>query len=249
MATDAQRACAWHHRAQDLICDVIAPWEHGKVVQATRYPTYYDYNVVRVIDDPGLSADELIAFADEALDGLGHRRVDFDDSDAAEARAAAFAAAGWHAYRRVVMRHEGPRPSAAADVVPAAYDVAAQLRMAWLREDFPDVDFRGFAEVARDVARSLDTDTFAIYDDDGAAIAFTDIERGGPSAEVSRVYVEATRRGSGLGTALTQAAIHAAGDVDDLWILADDEGRPKHLYARLGFRVVWRTVKFQRIVA
>lgn len=249
MDSEAQRACDWHHRVQDLICDVELPWEHGRVVRATRYPTYYDYNVVRVTGEPGLDAAELIAFADDALSGLGHRRVDFDDSAAAEARAADFEAAGWEPNRRVVMRFEGVPPPAEADVVPADYDVALPLRMAWLREDFPDLDFGGFADVAREVAMRLGTETFVIYDDGGGeAVAFTDIERGGSSAEVSRVFVDAARRGGGLGTRLTLAAVHAAGAVDDLWILADDEGRPKELYARLGFREVWRMVKFQRIL-
>jgi hypothetical protein len=32
---------------------------------------------------------------------------------------------------------------------------------------------------------------------------------------------------------MTRAAIEAAGDEHDLWIAADDEDRPKQLYARL----------------
>ena len=38
---------------------------------------------------------------------------------------------------------------------------------------------------------------------------------------------------------MTRAAIEAAGDEHDLWIAADDEDRPKQLYARLGFRPAW----------
>ena len=53
-------------------------------------------------------------------------------------------------------------------------------------------------------------------------------------------------RGGGRGTALTRAAIEAAGEVDDLWIVADDEDRPKQLYARLGFRPVWTSIEFLR---
>ena len=46
--------------------------------------------------------------------------------------------------------------------------------------------------------------------------------------------------------AMTRAAIEAAGDVRDLWIVADDEDRPKELYARLGFRPAWATMEFTR---
>ena len=56
---------------------MIEPWEDGTVVRATRFPDYWDYNVVRVERDTAMSADALVAFADEALAGLAHRRVDF----------------------------------------------------------------------------------------------------------------------------------------------------------------------------
>jgi hypothetical protein len=45
---------------------------------------------------------------------------------------------------------------------------------------------------------------------------------------------------------MTRAAIAAAGDVHDLWIVADDEDRPKELYARLGFRPAWTTLELTR---
>jgi GNAT superfamily N-acetyltransferase len=61
------------------------------------------------------------------------------------------------------------------------------------------------------------------------------------------VYVRADRRGHGLGTAVTSAAIRSAPPVRDLWITADDEDRPKHLYARLGFRPVTRQLQFLRL--
>jgi GNAT superfamily N-acetyltransferase len=60
------------------------------------------------------------------------------------------------------------------------------------------------------------------------------------------VYVRPDYRGSGRGTAITRAAIEAAGDVGDLWIVADDEDRPKELYARLGFRPAWISMEFVR---
>jgi hypothetical protein len=46
---------------------------------------------------------------------------------------------------------------------------------------------------------------------------------------------------------MTRAAIEAAGDIRDLWIVADDDGRPKELYARLGFRPVWRMAQFTHV--
>ena len=83
MSTSA-RARAWHHAAQARVCDVARPWAHGTILRATRYPGYWDYNVVRVEEDPPMEAEELAAFADEALAGLEHRRIDLEPADAAE---------------------------------------------------------------------------------------------------------------------------------------------------------------------
>src|SRR5215216_6755805 len=106
----AARARAWRDGAQAAVCDVLVPWPHGTVVRATRYPSYFDFNAVRVEDDPGMSVDALVAFADEALAGLAHRRVDFDLVDAAEPLRGGFEAKGWRALRLLWMRHESPAP-------------------------------------------------------------------------------------------------------------------------------------------
>src|SRR5690348_3026654 len=99
----AQSARDWRHAFHAGVCDSIEPWAHGTVVRASRYPTYYDLNVVRVEDEPGLSAEEIAAFADEALDGLEHRRVDFEDDAAGLARRAELTALGWKSTRLVWM--------------------------------------------------------------------------------------------------------------------------------------------------
>ena len=80
----------------------------------------------------------------------------------------------------------------------------------------------------------------------GAPVAFAQLEHDGDAAEITQVYVHPQFRGGGRGTAMTRAAIQAAGDVRDLWIVADDHDRPKKLYARLGFRRAWTTMEFTR---
>ena len=77
-------ARAWHHAAHAAVCDVFEPWAHGTVVRATGYPGYFDFNVVRVEEDPAMGVDALVSFADHALRGLAHRRVHFDLAAAAE---------------------------------------------------------------------------------------------------------------------------------------------------------------------
>src|SRR5260370_37006077 len=79
-----QRVRDWHHAGQAAVCDLIEPWEHGTVVRASRYPTYYSFNLVRVEQEPGISAPGLAAFAGEALAGPEHPRLDFAGTGAAE---------------------------------------------------------------------------------------------------------------------------------------------------------------------
>ena len=241
------RALAWHRSIHAEFCDVCEPWEHGTVVRATRYPSYYDLNTVRVEDDPGMSAEELAAFADEALAGLAHRRVDFERVDVGAALRERFAALGRLTEQLVWMRHESSPPAAteiAVEEVP--YDEVRELRVRWHREDFPGVDPTRFLDQSREAAGRRDAQVFAVRDG-GRPIAYTQLERHEGSAEIAHVYVHPDHRGRGLGTAITCAAIHAAGGARDLWIVADDEGRAKELYARLGFRPVWAAVETLRL--
>ena len=239
-----QRVRDWHHAGQAAVCDLIEPWEHGTVVRASRYPTYYSFNLVRVEQEPGISAAGLAAFAGEALAGLEHRRLDFEDIDAAESRRAELVALGWKTTKLVWMHHDRPLPPAAAEVeareVP--YEAVDELRLAWHLEDFDNSEYEQFRVAAREVSMTRGVRVLAIHDGD-RPIAFAQIERAGTGAEITQVFVRADHRGAGRGTAITRAAIRSSSDAEDLWIVADDEDRPKRLYERLGFSPVWRSME------
>jgi predicted GNAT family acetyltransferase len=240
------KARAWYHGMQEAVCDVVEPWEHGTVVRATRYPTYFDYNAVRVEEDPAMSAEELAAFADKALAGLSHRRVDVEVADVGERLRPGFERIGWLTQRLVWMRHEHPPPPGPeVQVEEAPFDDVIDLREAWMREDFPDLEAGDYFVEAREVAL-VHNSRILVVRNSGVPVAYAQLARVGGSAEIEQVYVRADRRGRGLGTAVTRAAIEAAGQVEDLWIVADDEARAKEIYARLGFRPVWRAVELLR---
>jgi GNAT superfamily N-acetyltransferase len=244
----AVRARAWHRGVQSAVCDVQEPWASGTVLRATRFPSYFEFNLVRVEEDSGTGVDALIALADEALAGLPHRRVDIEPVHVAESLRAGFAARGWQTERLVWMLHDGSRPPRAGEIVVAdvPYEAVRPLREAWLAEDFPDLEPGTYFEEAREVARLLGSRVFAVLEA-GTPVAYAMLDYVGRSAEIAQVYVRPDHRGRGLGTALTSAAIDAAGNVDELWIVADDEGRPKHLYARLGFRPARTVVELLRV--
>jgi GNAT superfamily N-acetyltransferase len=237
------RARAWRNRAHAAVCDTIEPWAYGTVVRATRYRRYFDFNAVRVEEETGMSVEELASFAEEALAGLDHRRIDFDCLAAGEARRAAFVAKGWRALRLLWMRHEHPpglEPDPRVAIVPC--EAAQPLRERW-HEDFGDATPEEYHAQAREVALMRGVQTLAIREG-SEPVAFAQLERDGPGTEITQVYVHPEHRGGGLGTAITHGAIELAGSAGDLWICADDEERAKELYTRLGFEPVWTTMNF-----
>jgi GNAT superfamily N-acetyltransferase len=168
------------------------------------------------------------------------------------ARAAAplrhgFTAAGWRTHSLVWMHHEGPRPAPAdTSVSEVPYDSVSHLREAWHREDFPGQDASGFHAHLREVQLARGDRVLAIHEH-GEPVGYATLGSGPGQTEVEAVYVLPAHRGQGRGTALTQAAIAAAPDSEDLWICADADDWPQHLYARLGFRPVLHTMEFLRL--
>lgn len=243
---DARAAArAWTQRARVRFCD-SQRWEHGVVVRAGRLSRYFDLNVLRVEGDPRLGVDALIDVCDHALADLDHRRIDFDEASVAEPLRAEFRRQGFRSTRLVLMRFDGaPSPPTSFPVVEVDYDAVRELRRVWHQEDFPGLDDAQFEAQAREVRLALGTRTLAAYED-GQLIAYAALDVGDREIEIGALYVLPEHRGHGVGTALTLAAIAASDRPENLWICADDEDRPKQLYARLGFRPVITWTEFLR---
>jgi ribosomal protein S18 acetylase RimI-like enzyme len=241
------RARAWRTSSLRACCDVVEPWAHGTIFRATRYPSYYDLNVLLVEDPPPRGVAELTAEADRALAGLDHRLIEFVSVADAEPLRAEFERAGWRSLRLLWLRHTAdPPPGASTDIEELPYEAVDDLRVRWHHEDFPGIDPAAFHRQAREVALKRGARILAARAG-GEAVAFAQLEHDGEGAEISEVYVRRDHRGRGLGTAVTRAAIAAGGAVQDLWISADDEGRAKALYERLGFRAAAKWMQFLRL--
>jgi GNAT superfamily N-acetyltransferase len=226
-----------------VVCDRIEPWEHGTVVFATEMAGYWDYNLVRLEGgDPGLSAGELMDAADRLQDGLSHRCLEIDDAEAGARLRADFKAAGWASERLAWMRRPGPPPPPSLAVEEVPYAATRELRDAWHRaSDWWDEDPAAdrFLELEEAVAARRRSRAFTIRDA-GKPVAFATLWAPPDSraAEVEQAFTLPERRGAGLGGALVTGAL-AAANREIGWIVADDEGRPKRLYERLGFTTVW----------
>lgn len=245
-----QRAVARRHAIHAAVCDRFEPWEHGTAVRATDIPTFHAYNCVRV-ERPveGVEATELAAAADRLQHGLAHRQVEVEHAASGERLRPGFEALGWSTERLVWMELEGApgrAPAAAVELAEVPFAATRPLRTAWFASGADAEDAAtGFMAVAEDVAARRGTRALVARGRAGEPVAYAAFTVVAGEAEVEEVYVEPPRRGAGIGGALVHAAALAAA-TPRTWIVADDEDRPKRLYARLGFRPAWVQHAFSR---
>jgi GNAT superfamily N-acetyltransferase len=225
-------AIACRHAQHDLICDRVEPWAHGTHVRATRYPTYYDFNCLR-LERGEPSAGELLAAADELLGDLDHRKVEVEDQGFGERLRPDFKAAGWRTERLVWMVLEGEPSAAEGEFEEVDYRDIRELRQEWTN-DFSPEEMAAFAPVEEEVADRLGCRTF-IARVDGRPTAF--VLWSAAAREVRLVYTSPAARGRGLARMLVGAAARACGS--PVVIVADDEDSPKELYEKIGFRPAW----------
>ena len=237
----AARALAWDQALIDAVCDSVEPWAHGQIVKSSSCPDIHDVNGLIVDGDPGLGLAELSAIARDALADVRHLRIDFSDIESGRRLRPDFEEAHWKTEAGLIMHHDGSRPKADTEVPiePAPFEATLSLREAWHDEDSTGRPFGELADQIAAITRLCNGECYVVRDG-GEPVAYSQINRVGGSCEIGQLYVRAGRRGQGLGTALTCAAIEEAGHPDDLWIGAEDEGRPKELYAQLGFEPAWR---------
>jgi GNAT superfamily N-acetyltransferase len=88
------------------------------------------------------------------------------------------------------------------------------------------------------VAVGRDVRALVARDEEGELAGYVTFLTDGETAEVEQAYVSPALRGHGTGGALVAAAARVGG-ASETFIIADDEGDPKRLYERLGFRPVW----------
>jgi len=247
-------AIAWHRGHHDAICDSIVPWAHGRVVRASEFPTYWDYNLLYAAGPlDGIDATELARVADERLGDLAHRHVQVEDERAGERLRAGFQALGYRATPLLYMRHEGDLPPVRDDVrLREAPDAESEpLRRRWFVED-PWQDAAVLDAFIRDEGRvfaQLGGHVLLAEDPGSAApVAYVRIRVAGAVGEVAEAYAAPEFRNRGIGGALVAAGVRsmAAAGARHVFIVADGAGRSQGLYGRLGFRTVWVLHQFVR---
>jgi len=252
---ERERAIVWRRTQQGLLSDRVEPWRHGTLLEASDFPTYYDFNALRVEDgDPGVEAAALAAIADELQASSIHRRIEVEDEEAGRRLRPGFEVLGWRADRLAWLHRPATRPEVAAPegvvaVRPAGFADTRALRRAWKAEDPSWGDEPEFLLVEEQAAARRGVRA-VIADADGP-VGFTTWSAVGEDAEIELAFCLAEHRNRGIGAALLARSVEEAAEAGarHVFIVADDDGDSRRLYERLGFRTVWRQHVFTRLPA
>jgi ribosomal protein S18 acetylase RimI-like enzyme len=248
-------AQAWHRGRHERLCDLIEPWEHGYRARASAFPTYWDYNVLAVVDDDrALDAGTLAAAAEDHHGDLAHRKVQVFAEELANRVRSGMSERGFACVELLYMVHDGELPPVAGDVeLRSAPDAAARpLREQWYATEpwvtGPEVlaDFLA----AQERAHALLGGHVLLVDGSGPGglAAYVRVEVVGAMGEIGEAYAIPEARGRGIGGTLVAAGARAISEAgaEHVLIVADAAERAQHLYERLGFRTVWRMHDFTR---
>jgi len=238
--TTRPSAIAWR-RAQDALqCDEVRPWEHGSVLLTPSVSDFWDANALRV-EAAEVSAQTMLAAADEFFPAAAHRKIDVEDEATGAAARSFFAQRGWLNERHAVMRRVGPPPPVHHPVLEVPVAETRALRARWSTDYGAGYEEQlRFAEAQEPVLARRGMRAFMV-----AELGFTLLAVGDGGVEIDGLYVAPKARGRGLGASLVAAALRAT-RAEVAWIIADDEGQARPLYDRLGFETVWRPYCFVR---
>jgi GNAT superfamily N-acetyltransferase len=241
-----EQALSFINRTTELAADHVQAIDQGIVVRSPSLPEVWSGNQL-VLTEP-LSLPEIRALADEHLSALPYRQVQILDQGAGAQLEQPFRAAGWRLERDVVMAlRRGPdRIVDTGIVVEVDEDQTLELMRRWYLEGPPEIAADGMRQVieyARREGRLRGDRRFGVMADAGGLAAMTKLRSDGQITQLEDVYTVPEARGRGYARALLTHAIACAREQPHelIFIVADDNGWPKHLYNRLGFEAVGHT--------
>ena len=252
--SELARALAFEEMLRERSVDRIQPLPYGHAVFTPSLPKVWDLNNLRVERSAGVTAQELAEDAErlQGAAGLAHRRVVILDETFDDTLAEDFRSFGWRGERFLYMvRHRPPeREADIARVEEVPWEALGGIRAEIARAE-PRIDdeetVRQLREATGRVARAGNARHFAVVFE-GEVVASADLYSDGTTAQVEDVATLAAHRGRGHASAVVLRAVAEAdrGGHDFVFLIADDDDWPKHLYERLGFDAVGRKWVFSK---
>jgi ribosomal protein S18 acetylase RimI-like enzyme len=237
------RAFAFMAKA-DMAGSSVHQSPFGTIVRSDEVPLRQDSNYL-LVDRTTAAATEL---ANE-VERLRLRAVFVRDEEMGDRLAGEFATLGWNAHRGVVMAlHRQPQhavdPSLVSEVGEADLRSLRRrmiLGYPWGTPELADQLLRWKVLMSRRV----DTRFFAVLMDD-EVVAYADLYLGDGVAQIEDVLTAEDYRNRGYASAVVLRAIEEAQreGAELIFLAADADDWPKHLYERLGFDPIGGYVKF-----
>jgi GNAT superfamily N-acetyltransferase len=237
---------AFLRRTLEITADDVRRMEEGWSYATPSLPAVWSLNQLRLAR-PYAFGDSA-KLADRHQSEMGFRHVVVESLEGAEPPVAEFVADGWHVDREVTMALSGPveRHVDDGEVVELEELDMVRLMRCWDAEERPEIspeEADQLVEFTLREGRAWRELRFGRLDEDGVPVAMAKLRTDGSVSQVEDVYTVPALRGRGFARSLVSHAASVARDRGDVlvFIVADDNDWPKHLYHSIGFRAVGRT--------
>ena len=221
----------------------------GVAVLNRHYPVSHVHN--RLLITATTAADASVAEAERVLGGAGlsHRRIDWVDGDPPTG-ADQLTRAGWTLERSVHMRLTRPdeRASLASNALTVPFErLRDTVLQVWLGE-LPHLSVGDAAQLAdrQSATAAACESSWHAVSVDGAPVSWCNLRildlDGTRVAQIEDVITIPAQRGHGHASAVVRHAVGTARaqGCDVVWLEADADDWPQHLYRRMGFDDVGR---------
>ncbi|MDP9066914.1 MAG: GNAT family N-acetyltransferase [Actinomycetota bacterium] len=241
------RAQAFEDALHEGLASRKEEFRWGTALFCPEVSSIYDVNFLRVDrPDDDLTVEALVDEADRVMapHAFKHRKLVVPDAEVGTKLADDLRSRGWRVDRLLYMTHERePQRVARADVDEVVQGVYVAARDEFNRREpyfgNDETVLRDMRKVARMTYAATDKRPFAAYVGDTIA-SMCELYSDGLTAQIEDVATLEEHRGKGLATAVVLRALHEAQawGHETIFLVADDEDWPKHLYEKLGFHGV-----------
>lgn len=241
---------AFMRRTAELAADDVRALEAGCVVRTPSLPMVWSLSHLRLSGPTTYT--EALELAEEHLGDLPYCQLAIEHEASAELLEGPLRARGFKPDRELLMALARPadREADPSGVVEVQEDEVSELMRRWVADD-DTMTAEALDQVVAATSREGRVRTarnLAIRDAGGELVAMAKLYSDGITAQVEDVYTVPAWRNRGCARRLMTRAIALARESGHelVFIVADDDGWPKHLYSRLGFDPIGRMGMFHR---
>lgn len=249
-----QRASAFERAAAVAAAERVVEVDGGVAIFRDDLPSVWSLNLVWFDVVPATATAASLAVQADTMQGeagLSHRQIVVADEQAGARLADGFSALRWTVSASLYMARQrlSDRPSN-ADVRDLDEPGQRPFRERLLRElpdGYTDDVIYQLRDAKRAVSAAVPTRWFAAYVD-GEPASICELYVLGRTAQIEDVSTLEEYRNRGLASAVILRAVEEAqaAGAEFVFLVADEDDWPKHLYERLGFDPIGRAFSFVR---